>query len=74
MVDSRKALRDAIKGAGAPARWMRNDDAMNEIAEARAEQQEQEQMMNDLQRGGEVAEQIGKGAAAMGVMDENQAV
>ena len=73
MVDSRIALRDAIKGTGAPAKWMRDDDAMDKIAKEQADEAEAAQMMDMLERGGEVAEQIGKGAEAMGGVDETKA-
>ena len=65
MVDGRQALRDALKGAGAPARWLRDDDEMDELAEQRAEQEQAGQVMNELERGGEVAEQIGKASKVL---------
>ncbi len=65
MVDGRQALRDALKGAGAPARWLRDDDEMDELAAQRAEQEQAGQVMNELERGGEVAEQIGKASKVL---------
>ena len=66
MRDGRQALRDALRGAGAPAKWLREDEKMDQIAAQRAEEAQGAQVMDDLERGGAVAEQMGKAAAALG--------
>ena len=65
MRDGRTALRDALKGTGMPAAWERDDDEMDELVARDNAQAEQAQMMDQLQRGGEVAEQVGLGAQAI---------
>jgi hypothetical protein len=66
ILNGREALRDALKGAGAPARWIRDDDEMDEIDAELAEQQQAAQAMNEIERGGQVAEQVGVAAQAVG--------
>ena len=65
MVDGRTALRDALRGVGTPAKWLREDDDMDQIAAQRAEETQAGQVMDDLERGGVVAEQMGKAATAL---------
>ena len=65
MLDGRKALRDALKGAGAPAKWLNDDDKMDQLAAQRAEAAQTAQIMDDVERGGQVAEQVGKAASAL---------
>jgi hypothetical protein len=65
MVDSRQSLRDALLAAGAPAVWLRSDEQMDEIAAQQQAKAEEAKTMDDLERGGQVAEQIGKAATAM---------
>ncbi len=65
MWDGRQALRDALKGAGVPAKWTRDADEMGEEAAKRAEQEQEAQIMDQLERGGQVAEQMGKAATAL---------
>ncbi len=65
MVDGRTALRGALKGAGVPAKWLREDDEMDALAAQRAEEAQTAQVMDDLERGGAVAEQMGKAATAL---------
>ena len=65
MLDGRVALRDALRGAGAPANWLLDDDKMDEKAEARAAMQQQAALMDQMQRGGEVAEQLGKASKSL---------
>ena len=65
MVDGREALRDALKGAGVPAKWTREDDEMDELVAQDAEAAQGAQVMDQLERGGQVAEQMGKAATAV---------
>ncbi len=65
MLDGREALRDALKGVGAPETWLHDDDEMDELAAQRAQAAQAAQLMDTLERGGQVAEQVGRGAAAV---------
>lgn len=65
MRDGRAALRDALKGTGMPAKWERDDDEMDELAARDAEQAEQAAVMDQIERGGQVAEQAAMGAKAV---------
>ena len=65
MVDGRQALRDALRGAGAPAKWLRDDEEMDEMAQERAAQEQAMQVMDQMERGGQVAEQMGNAASAL---------
>ncbi|HUT56418.1 MAG TPA: hypothetical protein VNA25_00930, partial [Phycisphaerae bacterium] len=63
--DGRQALRDALRGAGAPAKWLRDDEEMDEMAQERAAQEQAMQVMDQMERGGQVAEQMGNAASAL---------
>ena len=65
MVDGRVALRDALMGAGVPARWTRDDDVMDKMGAEQDAAAEATNTMNQVERAGQVAEQAGKGAAAV---------
>lgn len=65
ILDGRKALRDALKGAGAPAKWLREDEEMDDLAAQRAQQAQGAEVLGELERGGQVAEQLGNAAAAL---------
>ena len=64
-IDWRQANRDAISGGGAPAKWLKP----KEDADAAVEQQEQEaqvgKLMGAANLGGQAAESVGKGVAAL---------
>lgn len=65
MMHGRDALRDALKGAGAPEKWLRTDEEMDEHAERARQQMEEQQMAEQARAGGEAVEQVGKGAQAL---------
>lgn len=65
ILKGRDALRDALKGVGAPETWLNDDDEMDELAAQRAQAAQATQLMDTLERGGQVAEQVGRGAAAL---------
>ncbi len=69
MVDGRTALRAALKGVGVPAKWTREDDEIDERMEQQAAQAQAAQMMDTVERGGQVAEQVGKAAKEMAGAD-----
>ena len=65
MLKGRDALRDALKGVGAPEKWLNDDGEMDELAAQRAEAAQAAQVADTIERGAQVAEQVGRGAAAM---------
>ncbi len=67
MLDGRTALRDALRGAGAPATWLREDDEIDERVAQEAEAARPAQLMDEIERGGQVAEQAGKAVEALGL-------
>ena len=73
MLDGRNALRDALRGAGAPATWLNDDDRMDEIAAQRAKDAQAAKLMDDLERAGQVAEQAGRADAALGLQGDANA-
>lgn len=65
MVDARTALRDVLSGIRTPAKWLRDDEQMDQMAlEAKQRQQAQETLAL-LSQGGQAAAEVGKGAAAL---------
>jgi len=60
MVDARKALRDVLEGIGMPAKWTRDEAAMQEIEAQMQEKQQQAEMMENMEQGGKAAAQMGK--------------
>ena len=65
MVDGREALRDALKGVGARATWLNDDAEMDELAAERAQAAQAAQAMDELERGAQVAEQVGRAGTAL---------
>lgn len=59
-LDMRVSVRDALEGIGIPARWMRDEDAVEAQAEAVQEQQQQQKMLAMAQQGADVAASAGK--------------
>ncbi len=66
ILKGRDALRDALKGAGAPAKWLNDDDEMDDLAARRAQAEQAAQVMEQVERGAAVAEQVGRAATAVG--------
>jgi hypothetical protein len=77
LVDAKQALRDALKGLGAPADWKRSDDELGEILAQQAEAQAPQRAMEELAQGAGAAEQVGNAAAALsesGVLEQEPAL
>jgi hypothetical protein len=68
ILKSKAALRDAILGKGVPAKWLNDEDAIQEMEMQQAQAQQAQQAMAMLQQGGEAAKAVGEGAQAMGGM------
>lgn len=74
MVDGRQALRDALQGAGVPATWLLDDQDMDEAISKAQEAQNASQLMDMMERGGQVAEQVGQGVQALpGLVEQENA-
>lgn len=65
MINASVALRDALRGAGTPEKWLRDEEEMKAIETQRAQQQQIQQTLSTLQQGGAAAEQIGKAGQAI---------
>lgn len=65
VVDARAALRDALKGVGAPATWLRDDQDVEQRMAAQQQRQQQAEMMATMEQGGKAAAAVGKAASEM---------
>lgn len=63
--DVRAGYRDAVRGQGAPSKWLTNKDDADEAIANAAEEQKAIEGAKELGMAGQVAEQVGKGGAAM---------
>lgn len=71
ILDVNAALRDALEGNGDPASWLRAPEAVAAIAQQKAQQAAQEQLLAKVQQGGDIAKNYGQAAqagAAAGVL------
>lgn len=64
-VDVRKAYRDALNGIGTPAGWLRDEEVVEEMAQAQAQAQKDAQMAQQIGGAAQVAEQVGKADQAL---------
>lgn len=64
ILDVGVALRDALEGNGDPAKWLRSEEDVAAIAQQKAQQAAQEQLLAKVQQGGEIAKNYGQGAQA----------
>jgi len=60
MLDAQAALRDALNGIGTPAKWLRTEDAMQQITDQHAAQQQAEQITQNMAAAGTAAAQLGQ--------------
>jgi len=65
LVDSRKALREALEGIGVPAAWMRDEAAVEQHAAQLAQQQQAEQVIATATQGAIAAQEAGKAGQAL---------
>jgi hypothetical protein len=68
MIDFQVALRDSLIGAGTPAKWMRTDEQMQEIAQAQAEEQRSQTLMQQMGQGAEIAQKIGDAGQSLAAL------
>ena len=66
-IDASIGVRDTLHGSGVPAKWIRSEGEVAELAAAEAKQQEQAQMMEQMKVGSEVAKNIGSVQAPGGI-------
>lgn len=64
-IDMRISVRDALEGIGIPAKWMRDEDAVEQQAQLIQEQQQAQQQMAMAQQGVDVAATVGKAGRDM---------
>jgi len=72
-VDAPIALRGALEGIGYPAAWLRTPDAMAQRAQAREAKQAIAETIAGIGQAGMAAEAAGKGAQALGLMEQAKA-
>jgi hypothetical protein len=60
MVDAQRSMRDVLKGVGTPAKWIRDEKQMAEIAAMEQEQREGEEAMATAQQGADVVATMAK--------------
>ncbi len=65
MLDTRTALRDAMTAIGIPAEWMHSRDDVDEMIEAAAEQEEQQQSLELMTQGAEAAAKTAEASQEM---------
>lgn len=65
LIDFGKALRDAVTGVGAPAKWLRSEADVEAATAADAQRARQQQLLQTIGAGAAVAEQFGKAGQAL---------
>ena len=64
-VDTNIALRDALEGIGVPAKWMRTEEAAEQLAKQMQQAKQAEKMAQDIAETAQVGEQAGKAGVAI---------
>lgn len=62
VLDANQALRDALDGIQTPARWIRSETTVQQIADAQRAAEESQQVLTAMQQGSEVAANLGAAA------------
>ena len=65
MVDAGVALRDALHGVGIPAEWMRDDEQMDALRQADAQEKQTEGILDTVSQGADIAEKVGNAGQAL---------
>lgn len=55
ILDAKKALRDVLNGIRTPAKWLRSEQEVEEVAEIQAEQAQAQETLQTMQAGADVA-------------------
>jgi hypothetical protein len=66
MVDAKVALRDALRGIGTPAKWLRTPQEMQDSAQQAADAQKTQALLGTLQQGANLAKTAGEAAQSIG--------
>lgn len=67
-----KAMRDAMRGIGAPAAWRKTEGEMQQDGAKIAQAKQMQEIMGTIGQGAQVAEQAGKAGQALGLMPPPQ--
>lgn len=59
------ALRDALNGSGIPAKWLKDEDVVEQMIVAEKQQATAQQFIQNLNAGAQAAEQVGKAGMAI---------
>lgn len=62
--DAKVVLRDTLEGIGWPTKWTRSEEEVERMAQAQAEQAQQQQLLEQMQQGADVVKTLG-GAEAL---------
>lgn len=62
IMDFGTTLRDVLAGIGAPTKWLRSPEEVQQAQDSAAAQQEAAQMLSGMQQGADVAETLGRAA------------
>jgi hypothetical protein len=65
-VDFTTAFRDTLTSIGVPAKWLRSEDAVKQMAEEDKARQQAAEMIAAVTAGGDAAKAVGEGAQALG--------
>lgn len=60
VVDIKAAFRDALRGSGAPASWVRSESDAQALADAEAQNQRTAEMLQQMQMGADIAKTTGE--------------
>jgi hypothetical protein len=68
VLDARIAMRDALRGGGTPAKWLRSDETVEAIVAKQAEQQAMQQQLAMVQQGAQAAQAVGDAGQSLAGM------
>lgn len=69
IMNTKKAVRDALHGGGTPAEWLRSEAEVDEMEAEAAQQMQQQQMLEQMKQGAEIAKTIGTTDAPAGTQN-----
>lgn len=65
MLDARTALRDALRGAGTPAKWLRSEQQVAAVEQGQKKQQALDKLFGMVSRGADIAQKVGNATGAI---------
>jgi len=63
IIDASAALRDVLEGIGVPAKWTRSEEVAKGLADKRAQQQQNAELLQQLQQSADIAGTLGTASA-----------